>query len=170
MCFHDHEAAEHHRYRRFLSWNQSSSDLVDMVRCINDAGTWAGLKAASVMGDTTPVGKARIGVVVSVGLVVLADMGWVDQRWMGLSSGVVGSSVKTDFRCPWFHHCVSKPLSTVIMAADRAPRSFVRPVSRSRVRTGEEDASGEKVETMVGFVANVVEFRSAGSALVGTCS
>jgi hypothetical protein len=38
------------------------------------------------------------------------------------------------------------------------------------VRTGEEDASGEKVETMVGFVANVVEFRSADSGLMGTCS
>ena len=68
------------------------------------------------------------------------------------SCGAPPSVTVTTSRSPWFHHWFSKPLSTVIMAADRAPKSRVLPVSRSRSCDG--FGPGEKVETMVGLVAN----------------
>ena len=56
-------------------------------------------------------------------------------------------------RDPWFHHWFSKPLSTVIMAADRAPNSLALPVSTSLDRSGCALGSGENTDTIVGHVA-----------------
>lgn len=57
----------------------------------------------------------------------------------GCCSGVLGrpadgkrlADIPVGSRPPWFHHCPSNPLSTVIMAMERLPRSLWSVASRS---------------------------------------
>lgn len=63
------------------------------------------------------------------------------------------SSAGTTTLSPWFHHWFSKPLSTVIIAADKAPKSLARPDSSCRGRMvvptgGKEEARPEREERL----------------------